>query len=288
MTSGRLAAAEATSLRDWRQGILGPKRHWLIDAGLGAAGALAAITLAHAALPNFHVAPTSRPAPSAVQASRQTPAEPAALIAFVDPAAGTVVSPFGLRQLPWEASGRLHEGIDIQAATGEVVRAAADGVVAERGTDPGYGRFVAIRHAEGLTTLYAHLSAIDPRVTPGLALKAGEALGAIGSTGSSTGPHLHFEIRDARDHPLNPVLFLGHAFADADDLPLARAQRFGRRVRIAQVSVIPASKRVLMAERAAAADAMSAGADAVAHERMGGLHDLHIGPDGRPRAQLGL
>jgi hypothetical protein len=170
------------------------------------------------------------------------------------------------------------------------VLAAADGVVAEAGQDPGYGRFVALRHAEGLTTLYAHLAAIG--VKPGQALKAGETLGQMGSTGSSTGPHLHFEIRDRQDRPMNPALFIGRQFAQACDLPLAKAQRFGRRVRIAQVSNIPASKREKMQDklaRAAAGDAMAVSAGDLgvqASARIGGLKDLHRGPDGRPRARL--
>ena len=69
-------------------------------------------------------------------------------------------------------------------------------------------------------------------------------------SGSSTGPHLHFEIRDGGDHPLNPAMFLGKAFAEKGDLPLNLAKRYSGRVRIAYVSNIPASKQALMDARA--------------------------------------
>lgn len=286
----------------------GPARHWLFDAALGGIAALGAITLAHAALPDL---PRTGPPPAAriaPPAPAPHPAEPPVLIAFQDPVPGrVVVSPFGLRQLPWEEGGRLHAGVDIQANFGEPVRAAADGVVVEAGQNSSYGRYVALKHAEGLTTFYAHMGGVAQHLRPGLAVKAGEVVGKIGSSGTSTGPHLHFEIRDRRDRPLNPSLFLGREFAEADDLPLRKAQRFGRTVRIAHVSMIPKSKRALMeaklereaAEKAlrlaerdpkaasvGAFDAASAARDAATVEKMDGLKVLPIGEDGRPRGQI--
>lgn len=285
----------------------GPARHWLLDALLGGAAALGAITLAHAALPEPPRVSGPPPSEAVVLSAAPAAREPAVLIAFSDPVPGReIVSPFGLRQLPWEEGGRLHAGIDISADYGEPVRAAADGVVVEAGQGGGYGRYVALRHAEGLTTFYAHMGAVHERMRPGVAVKAGEPVGKVGSSGTSTGPHLHFEIRDRRDRPLNPTLFLGQAFAQAEDLPLRQAQRFGRTVRIAQVSAIPRSKRALMkaklerpADGAAPAlagqdlepkapDAVSLGVPAAAHERIDGLKVLEIGPDGRPRAQVTL
>jgi murein DD-endopeptidase MepM/ murein hydrolase activator NlpD len=277
-------------LTDETPGPAARRRH-LIEAAIAGAAALAAITAAHSALPSRHVAEAR---PTAARPEPAAPPQPPVLIAFSDPVPGhAVVSPFGLRQMPWEAGGRLHAGVDIAANAGEAVRAAADGVVTAAGMSSTYGRYVAVRHAEGLTSFYAHLGAIGPGVVAGVALKAGMAIGRIGSSGTSTGPHLHFEIRDPRDRPLNPSLFLGRAFAEAEDLPLSKAQRFGGRVRIAHVSTIPANKRALMeakleakTEHAAALDAASVGADAVSYERIEGLKDVHLGADGRPRASL--
>ena len=292
----------------------GRTRHWLVDAVLGGAVALGAITLAHASLPEslrFTAAP--QPVAVATVAVPPQPERPAALIAFADPVPGrVVVSPFGLRQLPWEENGRLHAGVDISADFGAPVLAAADGVVVEAGHSSTYGRFVAVRHAEGLTSFYAHMGAVQPGLAPGRALKAGDLVGRIGSSGTSTGPHLHFELRDRRGRPLNPGLFLGKAFAEADDLPLRKAQRFGRHVRIAHVSRIPDSKKALMQEKLereaaekalllaerdlkrrgkiveAAAAAGAQGVPAAAVEQIEGLKELGVGDDGRPKAQLTL
>ncbi len=274
---------------------------------MGVAG-LSAVAVAHASL----IAPTPRqpvqPAPlsTALTVSpASAEAEDETLIAFVEPVPGqAVVSPFGLRQLPWEGNGRLHEGVDISADAGVPVRVAADGVVIAAGEKGGYGRYVAVRHAEGLTSFYAHLGGIGAGVTPGLAVKAGDTVGKVGSTGTSTGPHLHFEIRDTEDRPLNPAMFLGKAFETAGDLPLDRAKRYSGRVRMAQVSFIPESKRALMAAKAGApivvrrndADDLAQAernlkgqaAAAARGEQIDGLKALSIGPDGRPRAQLSL
>lgn len=278
----------------------------MVDAALGGIAALGAVVLAYEARPDM---PAREVAPAPVMASQPPqPAEEPILIAFHEPVPGrAVVSPFGLRQLPWEEGGRLHAGLDIQAQHGEPIRAAADGVVVSAGQNSTYGRYVALKHAEGLTSFYAHMGSIGAGLTPGRALKAGDVLGQIGSSGASTGPHLHFEIRDRNDRPLNPRLFLGREFAEASDLPLRRAQRFGRTVRIAQVSNVPASKRALMqaklerqemaraillaekngrAPLAVAADAASAARDAAAVEGFEGLKVLPLGSDGRPRGQI--
>jgi hypothetical protein len=237
------------------QALPGRARQWIVDAMIGGAAALIAITAAHAALPPAK-APLSharpKPAAAGVAPAAARPAEPAALIAFTDPVPGyAVVSPFGLRKLPWEAGGRLHEGVDIAADNGVPVLAAADGVVVAAGSSDSYGRYVEVQHAEGLKSFYAHLGAIDAGVAPGLQVKLGQPLATIGSSGSSTGPHLHFEIRDAKDRPLNPQYFLDREFAEADDLPLRSAARVPRGVRIAYVSRIPDSKKALMQAREA-------------------------------------
>jgi hypothetical protein len=282
------------------------KRRLAAEAAIVAVAALSAF-VAHASLPT----PSGAPAPTA--AALAPPPPPALrddqmLIAFVEPVPGhAVVSPFGLRQLPWEGAGRLHEGVDISADAGVPVVAAAEGVVIEAGTKGGYGRYVALRHAEGLVTVYAHLGEIGADIETGAEVATGQPIGKIGSTGVSTGPHLHFEIRDAQDRPLNPALFLGRAFAEAGDLPLDLAKRYSGRVRMAVVSRIPESKRALMTGRsdpdtiivrrkttdaqdlAAAERNLEGQARAAAKaENIDGLRALAIGPDGRPRAQLAM
>ena len=208
----------------------------------GAVLALSAITLAHAALPR----PEAKPEPVATL----TPPPARVFVAFHSPLPNHVInSPFGLRQMPWETQGRLHAGVDIAAPFGEPVLAAADGVVSRAGLWPGYGRMVEITHAGGLVTRYAHLGEVVPGLRRGHRLKAGTPVGEVGSTGVSSGPHLHFEIRDRHDRPLNPLYFLGRRFAHPDDLPLEAAAQVSSRVRMAQVSNIPESKRSLMAAR---------------------------------------
>lgn len=283
-------------------------RRFAAEGAIVVTAGLSAFAIAHASLP---AAPQPPPAASKValtSAPRGPIGEERALISFLEPVPGhAVVSPFGLRQLPWEGGGRLHEGVDISADSGVPVIAVADGVVVEAGDKGGYGRYVAVRHAEGLKTIYAHLGAIGPGVKPGLAVKAGGKVGRIGSTGVSTGPHLHFEIRDAQDRPLNPAMFLGKAFAEAGDLPIDKAKRYSGRVRMAYVSYIPPSKRALMeprenpdrlvirrkttdAQDLAAAEKNLEGlsSETAKREKIEGLKELSIGPDGRPRAQLAL
>lgn len=108
------------------------------------------------------------------------------------PVSGSLVSGFGYRP----AFGRMHYGVDLQLNTGDTVRAAFEGKVVLVSNDPdGYGRYVKVKHADGMETIYGHLSA--PLVVHGQYLRAGQPLGIGGSTGNATGPHLHFETRIA-------------------------------------------------------------------------------------------
>lgn len=106
---------------------------------------------------------------------------------FVRPADGMVTSEFGSR---W---GRNHNGIDIGADTGTEIYAAADGKVVFADVLGGYGNYVKIEHKDGLETAYAHCSSIE--TIKGKDVKAGELIAYVGSTGNSTGPHLHFEVK---------------------------------------------------------------------------------------------
>jgi murein DD-endopeptidase MepM/ murein hydrolase activator NlpD len=115
------------------------------------------------------------------------------------PARGPITSGFGYR---W---GRLHAGIDIGAPSGAPIYAAKGGVVSYAGTMGGYGNIIVIDHGEGMTTRYAHQSALGASV--GQAVHPGDRIGSVGTTGSSTGPHLHFEVR-INDQPQNPIGYL--------------------------------------------------------------------------------
>lgn len=114
-------------------------------------------------------------------------------------------SPFGARIDPIAGVRARHEGIDFVAPVGTPIVAAADGVVLVAEYHPEYGNLVDIDHGDGLTSRYAHLSRLD--VAAGRLIKRGEAIGAVGNTGRSTGPHLHFEVR-MLGVAQNPALFL--------------------------------------------------------------------------------
>lgn len=117
-----------------------------------------------------------------------------------------VSSIFGFRKDPFNGQRAFHAGIDFSAPPGTPVYATADGVVVEVSNSPGYGRTIIIEHASGLMTLYAHLSSI--RVKEGDRVKRHSVIGGIGSTGRSTGPHLHYEVLSKTRVPLNPRFFL--------------------------------------------------------------------------------
>jgi len=115
------------------------------------------------------------------------------------PSRGAISSNFGAR---W---GRKHEGIDIAANTGDPIYAALDGAVTYAGWAAGYGNFIKLKHANGVETAYGHCSKIDVKV--GQSVKKGQKIGAVGNTGNSTGPHLHFEVLVNGVHK-NPLTYL--------------------------------------------------------------------------------
>lgn len=117
-----------------------------------------------------------------------------AVIPSIDPVdGGTITSGFGFRESPFTGKREFHAGVDIADEWGSPVKATANGVVELAGRDGGLGNAVIIDHGHGIQTRYGHLSKI--RVKSGQKVKKGQVIGAVGSTGRSTGPHLHYEVR---------------------------------------------------------------------------------------------
>ena len=130
-----------------------------------------------------------------------------ALVPYRKPVIGEVefTSGFGVRSDPFLGRPAMHTGLDFRAASGDPVRATANGKVVSSGWMGGYGRMVEIDHGNGLSTRYGHLSEIGVKV--GDQIKIGQVIGAVGSTGRSTGPHLHYETRIDGD-AVDPQKFL--------------------------------------------------------------------------------
>ena len=121
------------------------------------------------------------------------------------PSPGRLTSRFGYRTHPIYGDRRLHAGIDVGAGTGTPVRSADDGVVLLSYFSSGYGNLIVVDHGGGVSTAYAHQSA--RLVAAGDRVARGQLIGRVGSTGNSTGPHLHFEVREDGD-PVDPLKYL--------------------------------------------------------------------------------
>jgi len=192
-------------------------RSVLIHSGQSAALVVAAL-LAMAASPATPPVVAHEAEPVPVAAPVQAVAEPAGPVlrqlAFDMPVRNYPInSRFGIRALAGEAHARQHKGIDIAAPAGTGVFAAAEGVVLRTGYDAGgFGNFIELRHPNGMTTLYGHLSRVDVR--SGMEIASAQRIGLVGSTGYSTGPHLHFEVR-RRGAQVNPERVLGRTFSVA-------------------------------------------------------------------------
>jgi murein DD-endopeptidase MepM/ murein hydrolase activator NlpD len=121
------------------------------------------------------------------------------------PVHGWVTSGFGFRTNPFTGLTQMHEGLDIANRIGNPVIAPADGIVSDTGKDSAYGNFIAISHGFGINSRFLHLSKI--LVRPGQRVKRGDKIAEVGTTGKSTGPHLHYEVR-VNGIPVNPVRYI--------------------------------------------------------------------------------
>ncbi len=158
-----------------------------------------------------------------ISASRQRLLERIAAGAAAKPIDAPISSNYGYRADPFDGGRAFHRGIDFLAPPGTPVYAVGDGVVEFIGPAPGFGKLVEVRHGPRLVSRYAHLQGIE--VTSGMPLKAGQRIARVGSTGRSTGPHLHFELL-LDDRHVNPAPFLAPLYqtpkvADSGQLLLA-------------------------------------------------------------------
>ncbi|CAH0497869.1 M23 family metallopeptidase [Novosphingobium sp. CECT 9465] len=131
-------------------------------------------------------------------------------------------SGYGMRNHPVLGGRRAHKGIDLAASTGTPIRASADGVVEKADWFGGYGLFVQLDHGGAMETRYGHMSRVA--VAEGQQVRKGDVIGYVGSTGRSTGPHLHYEVRVAGE-AVNPVPYMQ---ANADKLYASNNQAEGR------------------------------------------------------------
>lgn len=165
-----------------------------IDSGLGEAGRRGALLSSRLRL---------------VEKKLSLQADQLALTPTIVPTAGVLTAGFGSRPDPFTSHPEFHTGIDISTPAGNRVVAPASGTIVRVGWDKGYGRFVEIAHGYGVTTLFGHLQ--TARVAEGQRVKRGDLVALVGSTGRSTGPHLHYEVH-ASGKPVNPLDYVLNAF----------------------------------------------------------------------------
>ena len=127
----------------------------------------------------------------------------------IAPVRGILTDGFGGRSDPFTGESGQHNAIDISSAIGQPVRSPADGIVVKAEWANGYGNVIFISHGYGYSTRYGHLKGFAVR--PGARVKRGDVIGYVGSTGRSTGPHLHYEVR-MNNNPVNPLEYILNAF----------------------------------------------------------------------------
>jgi murein DD-endopeptidase MepM/ murein hydrolase activator NlpD len=127
----------------------------------------------------------------------------------IAPVRGILTDGFGGRSDPFTGEAGTHNAIDVSSAVGQPIRSPADGIVVKAEWANGYGNVIYISHGYGYSTRYGHLSGFN--VKPGARVKRGDVIGYVGSTGRSTGPHLHYEVR-VNNNPVNPLEYILNAF----------------------------------------------------------------------------
>ena len=183
-------------------------------------------------------------------------------------------SSYGMRKHPISGYNRMHKGVDFAAPTGTPIIAAGSGVVTRSGWNGSYGRYIRIRHNSTYDTAYAHMSRIARGVTPGARVEQGQVIGYVGSTGRSTGPHLHYEIlvNNRKVNPLTVSLPTGEKvpaeliedFRDQVELVEAEMIATGS-VRFAAMDLLPSERGVNLAVPDGIRDRQQAGR---AHDRL--------------------
>ncbi|HEY0143208.1 MAG TPA: M23 family metallopeptidase [Thermoanaerobaculia bacterium] len=127
----------------------------------------------------------------------------------IAPVRGILTDGFGGRSDPFTGESGQHHAIDISSAVGQPIRSPADGIVIKAEWANGYGNVIYVSHGYGYSTRYGHLAGFNVR--PGQRVKRGDVIGYVGSTGRSTGPHLHYEVR-VNNNPVNPLEYILNAF----------------------------------------------------------------------------
>jgi len=185
------------------------------DPGTGGVGGLSAVPLDAAASVESGMNEATRRSGlistrlESVERKLSLEADRLALTPTLAPAIGVLTAGFGMRNDPFTGQREFHTGVDISTPSGNRVFAPASGTVVRVGWDKGYGRIVQISHGFGVTTLFGHLQAA--RVTEGQRVRRGDLLALVGSTGRSTGPHLHYEVH-LEGKPVNPLEYVLNAF----------------------------------------------------------------------------
>ena len=156
--------------------------------------------------------------------------------------ASRLTSGFGMREHPILGFSALHAGVDFSAATGTPILAAGSGKVAMAGANGGYGLYVKLQHTQDVATAYAHMSRLGPGIKPGVSVRQGQVIGFVGSTGMSTGPHLHYEFHRG-GKPVNPLAQKFAMRATVGGKDLARFQALSRQY-LAQLKNAPAVAEV--------------------------------------------